>query len=157
MNKYIKKEKHSLIISNNNTYNSEEGVYEVINDAIREVITLLNSKYCLYIYYLDTFKSKDEVKSYVKLKGFLNRNVVVFEPLDLSFLNDEYISERFIIGGHEIEHMLNSIKTNVFNSMDELETYLQDRCEIFCKIFDSSYIEVQAQDASIITEINNVI
>ncbi|WP_302847781.1 hypothetical protein [Bacillus sp. 71mf] len=42
----------------------------------------------------------------------------MFEPLDLSFLNDEYISERFIIGGQEIEQMINSIKTNVFNSMD---------------------------------------
>lgn len=158
MGEYMKKEKHSLIISSNDNYNEEERVYETINNVINQVLKVLNLKYSLYIYYLDDYKEKQKItEKYVVLKGIFSRNIVIFEPLDLSILNDEYILERFIVGDREIEQKIESVKKNSYASIVELEEYLRNNCEIFCKIFDSAYIEIQAQDNSIIEEIKNKI
>ncbi|MRQ34270.1 phosphate transporter, partial [Bacillus anthracis] len=55
MDRYVKKEKHSLIISTNDAYNKEEGVYETIDNVINQVLNILKLKYNLYIYYLEGY------------------------------------------------------------------------------------------------------
>lgn len=52
MDRYVKR-KHSLIISTNDAYNKEEGVYETIDNVINQVLNILKLKYNLYIYYLE--------------------------------------------------------------------------------------------------------
>ncbi|PEL14610.1 phosphate transporter [Bacillus wiedmannii] len=156
MDRYVKKEKHSLIISTNDAYNKEEGVYETIDNVINQVLNILNLKYNLYIYYLGGYSNKSkENEKYVALKGIFTRDVVIFEPLELSILNDGYISERFIVGDIEIEQKLESIMKNSYRSIVEIEEYLFENCEVVCKIFDSAYIEIQTKDHSIIEEIKN--
>ncbi|KOS29935.1 phosphate transporter, partial [Bacillus anthracis] len=64
----------------------------------------------LYIYYLEGYNKKSkENEKYVALKGIFIRDIVIFEPLELSILNDGYISERFVVGDIEIEQKLESI------------------------------------------------
>ncbi|KOS29942.1 phosphate transporter, partial [Bacillus anthracis] len=48
MDRYVNKEKHSLIISTNDSYNKEEGVYETIDKVINQVLNILKLKYNLY-------------------------------------------------------------------------------------------------------------
>lgn len=158
MDRYVKKEKHSLIISTNDAYNKEEGVYETIDNVINQVLNILKLKYNLYIYYLEGYNKKSkENEKYVALKGIFTRDIVIFEPLELSILNDGYISERFIVGDIEIEQKLESIMKNSYRSIVEIEEYLCQNCEVVCKIFDSAYIEIQTKDYSIIEEIKNEI
>lgn len=158
MDRYVKKEKHSLIISTNDAYNKEEGVYETIDNVINQVLNILKLKYNLYIYYLEGYNKKSkENEKYVALKGIFTRDIVIFEPLELSILNDGYISERFVVGDIEIEQKLESIMKNSYRSIVEIEEYLCQNCEVVCKIFDSAYIEIQTKDYSIIEEIKNEI
>ncbi len=77
-------------------------------------------------------------------KGIFTRDIVIFEPLELSILNDGYISERFVVGDIEIEQKLESIMKNSYRSIVEIEEYLCQNCEVVCKYL-TQHIEIQTK------------
>lgn len=160
MKEYYKtQEKHSLIVSSNDKYNNHKGEYEVISKTIKDIILYLSTEFTLFNYYKDYYQNKENVENYVVLKKLLNKDIVVFEPLNLDILNDEYILELSIIGLVEEQLNMNNFNNKEFNNITELEEFLLHVCkvDVFCQVYDSNYIEVNTSNFKIIERIKEIL
>lgn len=152
-------ENHSLIVTTNDRFDKEKGQYEVLPNTIKKIILYLSERFELFDYYQDHFKNKDKVNYFIVLKKLISKDIIVFEPLDNSFFEEEYVLERFIIGSENIQPILQVIKSKDFSSKAELEEFLQKKLKIdvLCKIYDSSYIEINSKNSLIIKQIKEII
>ncbi|GAB1763329.1 hypothetical protein [Priestia megaterium] len=156
---YNTQENHTIIISTER-YDKQKEEYEVISKTIKKIILHLSDQFTLYNYYKENYTNRENIELFAVLKKLINKDIVAFEPLDLTILNSDYILELFIVGLDKNSNIMKDfIHNKEFSNMNDLEEFLSSNQDIklTCQIYDSAYMKIDSTDSQIIESIKQIL